>query len=759
MSKTIDYIESQGFKVVGRYIHKRSSTTKQYKVAGQLNDTNFFFFSDNVHPFKAGVNFFNDKSIVDEPAHREYFKKIKETERNDFKVDFPQYQDTTKENSIFNTFLNETTREYLGKNCTNYFDLRGIKKGYMENSVCFPFFDIDNNFKTAQIIKYGSNGKRIKSGFSTNWYHSYKPIKQELKLKDTDKYAIKLDCFFGENYLKGSNNIVAIVEAPKTAAMLKEFFPNIDWLATAGEQNLITKNLKLLEDRKVVIFADAHTSAWKQIAESKGYNYCSILDNAAVEPGSDIADHLFDTESKIYTELQEYLFSLNAGFFNFELNKDLLDFDFNIIGKDKAYFTAVPYRYKGQEVLHQQDNSNEFNKIFKGKSFNIYEKKKDISAGKFYGYSILNANLDWHKLEKNKDQEELQQMDRKSFIKHLHKCYRTLKYLNEKKDYLEIFKTTLNTLLRDSNFSFNKVYVLERLVPMWDANNIDIDWFKRKRDWKYKGNIQLTRSEFEKQLNDDRFRSKLNMRLLALNDVLQENRFIDIETDLALNSYSKNRGYIKIFDIVREWNRDVIGSKTLKNYLSRQSFFDKLNNCTKSLPPHIEAPYRVANNWYSRLSISEISKLTGYKNRSYIKQWVMFETNKDTTTVLKKEVKNLLSVIHDIEPMRNEVNGKTRIYTFEYIKTVNDLQLLQRNQLNHKQAFLTKESLLKDLIKTDSETYAAAIKGQVKYLNYLDTLNKKRDTERVFSLTDSYLNNEFQKYYNKDKLLKKVVNI
>ena len=52
----------------------------------------------------------------------------------------------------------------------------------MEGAVCFPFFDIDNNFLTAQIIKYGTDGKRIKSDFSTNWFHSYKKIRESLGL-------------------------------------------------------------------------------------------------------------------------------------------------------------------------------------------------------------------------------------------------------------------------------------------------------------------------------------------------------------------------------------------------------------------------------------------------------------------------------------------------------------------------------------------------------------------------------------------------
>ena len=62
----INYIESNGFRIRGRYIEKRSQSTRSYKVVGQLNDNNFFFFSDNVYPFKQGINSFKNTSIIDD---------------------------------------------------------------------------------------------------------------------------------------------------------------------------------------------------------------------------------------------------------------------------------------------------------------------------------------------------------------------------------------------------------------------------------------------------------------------------------------------------------------------------------------------------------------------------------------------------------------------------------------------------------------------------------------------------------------------
>ena len=772
MSKLIDYIESKGFKIVGRNILKRSESTRQLKTVGSLNDNNFFFYSDNVHPFKAGVNFFNDASITDNNSHKEYIAKVKENERSDFEIDFENYHNATTENSTFNTFLNNTTRKFISKNSYNFFDLRGIRKGYMEGSVCFPFIDIDNKFKTAQIIKYGSNGKRIKSAFSTNWFHSYKPIKSSLGLRENDKYSVQVDCFFGENHLKHSNNIVAIVEAPKTAVILKEIYPNIDWIATAGEQALFSKDLTIFDDRKVVLFADAHTTKWKEFAGKKGFNYCDILDVEGIEAGSDIADFILDESSIVFEELHNYIFSLNAGEFNLELNKDLLELDFKVVGKEKGYFTAVPYQYNFNNILHKSDNSRDFEVNFKGRNFDIYTKKENINNiavnGKipeYIGYSILNANIDWHKQDRKEDN-KLVGMNKDSFVWHLQKCFRTLKYLNAdlgNEIYLEVFKKTLDNLLSDSNFRFSKVYILNRLVPIWESYNADLNRFKKHRNWKYKGSKQLTRKEFETELNNDKYRAKLNMRILAFNDVLKEKRFIDIETDLGLTANQKNRGFDKLFNLVKQYNTEVIGARTLKNYFSKLSFFDKLENCTENYPPHISALYRGGKNWYKELSTSEIIEITGYKNRNYIKQWLSFEADRDTETLIINKVKTLLDNINLIEPLRSSINDKTRIHTFEIIEPKSDKQMLIDAQQDWNTAFLSKKQLKQELKQIDTvnlppaldkETYTVNLKSiiqyEVNYLKYLKALRNKKITDNVIRIPDRLFEKELKKFYESE---------
>ena len=260
----IQHIESKGYRVRGRYIYKPNSN----KVIGQLNENNFYFFNENCYPFKSGVNYFDNKTLVD-VNYIKYIREIKENEVKEFGIDYGDYAELTSETSTLQKVLEEFTLNWLDKKPYNYYDVRGILKGSFKDASCFPIIDYNNNFVTAQIIKYGNNGKRLKSGFSTNWLHSHKETKKQLDIKD--KISLSIKSFFGEHTLNGSDNVVAIVEAPKTAVFLKELFPNIDFIATMGESAIKRKNLNVLRGRKVVLFPDAHTKTWFDFAKEKGY--------------------------------------------------------------------------------------------------------------------------------------------------------------------------------------------------------------------------------------------------------------------------------------------------------------------------------------------------------------------------------------------------------------------------------------------------------------------------------------------------------
>ena len=742
----ISYIESKGFRVKGTYIYKASKLTK---VIGKLNDKNFYFFSENVYPFKQGVNYFDNSTLTDGKIYKQYIQKAKENERSDFDVNFEQYIEVTKDSSIFGTYLNDTTRKWINKNSRNYFDIRGVRDGYLEDAICFPFFDYDGNFKTAQIIRYRDNGKRVKEGFNTNWFHSYKPIKRDLGLKYSDKYSVKIDCFFGENYLKDSNNIVGVVEAPKTAVILKEFYPNIDWIATAGQSNLRSKNLGLLEDRNVILFPDAQSTMWQEIANEYGWNVCKVLDKYNADEGSDIADYLFDSSFDGYSELHEFLFAINEGDFSADFDASLLDFQFKRIADEHFYFTAVPNFYKGEQVLLKVDNSKIDDIIFKGKQFDIYSKK----------YKVLNAQIDWHKQDTLDENKVLVGFNEDRFKFHLQKCFRILKELNPN-NYLGIFDKTLISLKRDSNFSFNSKYVKNVLVPMWDNWNDDLSRFYKERNWKYKGTDQITRNEFSTFLNDEKFRCKLSLRLKSFKDAIQENRFIHYETDLGLSSYSSSRGYSQIMDLIKQWNSDVIGAKTYKSWISKVDFFEKMNSCTKSLPPYINNTYIVAQKMYNNISILKMSEITGVKNRDTIKRYLTFQPNRDTESLVKNQVNFLLENVQDIQPLRLSANGNTRLCGFKHIEPINEQVFFYENKKEWTDSFAvpnvsrskdseSKALLRYSLIRLHNEDMPVSVKNsiatQLKIM--LDVIDMKEKSDNKF--LKPILN--LDEYYNKEK--------
>ena len=756
----INFIESKGFRIRGTYIYKAN---KLSKVIGQLNEKNFYFHSENVYPFKQGVNYFNETTLTDGKRYKEYIRTEKENERNDFNCDLDSYIDVTKTNSIFLNYLDSQTKKYLSKNCNNYFDIRGVADGYLEDAVCFPFFDYEGKFKSAQIIRYKENGKRVKGDFNTNWFHSYKPIKRDLGLKEKDKYSVKMNTFFGEHYLKGSNNIVGIVEAPKTAVILKEIYPNIDWIATAGQTNLRSKNLHLLQDRKVVLFPDAsglskkewnerkkkeesnnekndslfHVAksniqkkslSWRVVAGEYGFNTCDILDKFGAEEGSDIADYIFDSNFEGYSQLHEYLFSLNDGNFNFDLNASALEFQFKRVADDVHYFTAVPYFYKGMGVLMQEDNSSECHLIFKGKYFDIYDED----------YTILNAQIDWHKQDTRNKEGELVGFSEKSFKFHLQKCFRVLKKLNPN-NYLGIFNKTLISLNKDSNFNFNTRYVQSVLVPMWDAWEENLSYFLKKRNWKYTHGKQVARNEFSAFLNDDKFRCKLNIRLQYFKDVLKENRFIDYKTDLSLSKDAGSRGYSEVLALIKQWNVKVIGAKTSKTWLNKIDFFHKIDECTKSYPPYINDTYIVEKKMYNDISIKKMSEITGVTNRSTIKKYLSFKPCRDTSNVVHSTIKFLLSNITNIEPTRMEYNGKKRIVGFKHIEPVNEQAFLYDYRSNWTDSFGMPTSKKKDaevllrysIMKLKRESLPAELeKQELEYLNFIyDSQMMRKKTE------------------------------
>jgi len=708
----IEHIESKGFRVIGRYIYKRSERTNRNKVVGQLNESNFFLYSDNAYPFNPGVNYFDNSSIVDK-NYTHYIEKIKEKESNDFEVSFEQYLEVTKEKSIFSEWLNIKSKSKLNKNAFNYFDLRGVYDGYMENAVCFPFIDYNNNFVTAQIIKYDSKGKRLKNKFSTNWFHSYKNIKNNLEL--TEKYSVPIKCFFGENYLKGSSNIIAIVEAPKTAALLKEIYPNIDWIATAGQQALLNKNLEVLKGRKVILFPDAHTNEWSKFAALNNFYCSSILENKDVNPGDDIADYIFNLDSSVYSKLHDQLTDLNNGVIKWDDSFNTLELNFSVIGKSQSYFTIINPRYRGQNVLVSLDNAKEFKAIFKDKLFTIYEKEHVAEENNRQGYEIYTAQQDWHKpiIEKCTG---FRQQNEAEFIFNLQACFRLLKAFNPK-IYKEVFLLSLNTLM-ESNFSFNVDYIINVLVPLWDGSERDLSIFKKVRNWKFKGSKSLDRENFVKELHNSRYRCNLKLKASALYDVLEENRFIDLETDLLIKTNHNNLRTLT--KLVKEWNEFVIGAKTYKSFINKEKF----DIGTKKNTVHISSSIcSAAKNVPKKISYSKITELTGIKNKKTIKSFLNFSPNLEVKERIKNDVFYIINKISDVQPVRQLIGSK-RIIDFNIEEQPAKAVNMLKHILEPSVAFMSLDELKRTRSTNLNPGEAEALRSEIKYLELLNKIKQ-----------------------------------
>lgn len=726
----IDYIESKGFTIKGRYIYKRSSSHNRSKVVGQLNENNFFFYSENVYPFKGGINNFKDSNITDNNYFK-YVKELKAKESNDFDVTFEQYIEVTKEKSIFFDWLNKENKTQINKTAENYFDLRGVYDGYMENSVCFPFIDYNDNFVTAQIIKYDSKGKRLKSEFSTNWFHSYKNIKNSLDLKD--KYSVSINCFFGENYLKDSENIIAIVEAPKTASILKEIYPNIDWIATAGETQIKSKNLDVLKNRKVVLFPDAKTTLWSEFANENNFFCSTILEDESITSGEDIADHIFNTDSDVYSKLHDQLTTLNEGIIKGNNSFNSIELNFSVIRESQEYFTIINTNYKGKKVLVSIDNVSEFKTVFSDKLFNIYEKQFVKEEGVLNGYEVYSAQNDWHK--PIIEQGSFRQQNEDEFIFNLQGCFRILKELNPL-IYKEVFIQSLENF-KDSNFVFNKDYIIRKLIPLWDNSTRDLNVFKKVRDWKFKGSKSLTRVEFIKELNNSRYRSRIKLRLKAFNDVLSENRFIHLETDLGIG---KHNYYKSITDLVKEWNEFVIGCKTYKSYINK----GLIEDCTKNTAVHIKNPiYSAVKNVQSEINYSKIAELTNIKNRNTIKSFLNFKPDNEVKERILNDVYFLLENCNDIEPIRQLIGSK-RILDFKVEIPIDKNVLILDYAMQPDEVFKPLKTLKNVDLENLNDSKISALDSEIMYLTLLENIKTFSLNERK-ELNEPSLRNDLIK--------------
>ena len=563
-NKIISKIESCGFKVDNRgQIFKFSNSTKSKEKAGQLNERSVYFYAQNVSPFNFGTNSF--KQILgndfDSTAFTPYVKKQKTKQDKRPAFTFQDYISSTKTKNQFSLFL----KQYTNK---NPYDIRGVKNGYLEDAVLFPYIDYNDKFDTAKIVKYNSKtGKRIKGNFTNNWFHSYKPIKKELGFLDNNSKGAN-NCYFGEHLLKGNNKPVVIVEAEKTAILLSFLYNDIVFIATGGIHKLKTLDASFLLNRNVYVFPDNNATEWIKIANKRNW-WCSlILENKGTK-GSDAADY-FDTE--IGEEIAAELYDIVNG----KIKVDKSNINFSIKEKRTKKYCS-PY-VKNLGLNYYIDNSKDINykRGFVGTWFTIYENE----------FNVLSANVDFNKYEYEKNENgkltgKLVPVDAAIFTSRLERTFRVLKRLNSE-CVLKKFEVILNHLLENSNYLFNREYVITELLPMWDNDDNDVSEYKKVRNWIRQGNQILEDDEFIQKRNNDLLAFRTNRLLVKLRPLLSKNKYIKAD-DIGLRTRQQN-GFV--WDLIKDYNLNVLGCSTINNYnekLKINSYMNFVYEMTESL--------------------------------------------------------------------------------------------------------------------------------------------------------------------------------
>jgi hypothetical protein len=141
-----------------------------------------------------------------------------------------------------------------------------------DNAVIFWQIDVNKNVRTGKIIRYDTDGHRIKDVNGINWIHAV--MKRNNQLKSDFNLC---QCLFGEHLLtKYPDKDVAIVEAEKTAVICASVFPKRIWLATGGKSQLSKDKMKVLKGRNVIMFPDVDGfNEWSERA--KELTFCKSV--------------------------------------------------------------------------------------------------------------------------------------------------------------------------------------------------------------------------------------------------------------------------------------------------------------------------------------------------------------------------------------------------------------------------------------------------------------------------------------------------
>ena len=632
-------------------VYKANASGRLKKLGKVYDDESGVFFysdSDDIFPFKAGKNFFdNDEGTISVPNPK---KPTKNPTRYFTNQEFEKA--TQKEHTLL-AYFDKVTDKPL----KNLYGVRGVKnayastlKNYLANEVVFPYYNSKNEFQSAKIIAY-ENGKRKKNNFSTNWFHSYKPIKKELNV--TGDINKPKNVWFGEHLISNSNNI-AIVESEKTAIVFSELYSELDvvFLATGSLTNLFSLDYSLLKGKNVTVFADKGVSQWQDEAIKNNWYFDTTIENSTLEKGDDILDAL---GTDVFVEVENAIQTVANKVVSLALANDLH-------ADDKARPNALQFQYvPSQQTQRCFPNLREL-------GFSGYEDNCDImnpSAKpfearyfKFYParFEALSCNLDineWYQDKLgvwNPPNEEV-------FLSRLEKIYRVAKHINSASEdiswvrsFTDQFFYVLQYFNDNSNFRFNINFVLTELVPSWNDNNNISEYISKPRNWRIKPNtVRIPRRLFPSWLAEDRRIYATNTALKIISEHIDQHLYISHKNALELTRRSDNE---LVWDIAENWNKNVMGCTTINQWETRFRIIEYLSHLgykNTKLYINLLSPY-------STIYIETTQKCTILKpmsilavsnainlDRRQVKQHINFEPSKKAEDNSKVIVEFLLS--------------------------------------------------------------------------------------------------------------------
>ena len=540
------YVKESDSKFLVFKEDKREKVGKIYD-----NGSGIYFHSTNVHPFKEGKNSYTD-IIGNDADYVSVYIKPKGTAKNHSFSSAEYTQETQKEHTLL-----AYIEKLKGNTLNNLHCIRGVKnsynskqKNYLSNEVVYPYFSYDGKFISAKIVAYNPNGKRIKSGIRKggNWFHSYKPIKDALGVLN-ESTSKREKSFFGEHLLNGNNKKVVIVEGEKAAVILQELFADIIFIASGGATQLAGLNYDCLKGKDVYLFPDKGVKKWFEIGTKQGWNCNYILENSIEALGGD--DVIDFIETPLWLDITEALKSINEGVANIKLTSNATTLQYATKPKEK-FNNCLPnwyeLKFRGYDDICKIENPEM--ECFEGKYFKFYENKfYSISANQnFNGWTGYGGGI----MPPTED----------DFIERLEKVFRVAKAINkfaEDVDYIKTvsqqFEYVLHHIKANANFTFNIDYVLNELLPEWDAKGNDIvEYINKPRNWRINGSIP--NDKFEQYLAEDKRRYTTHKYLKKFQHYSKSRLYISPQEDIGIH---QRRDNTFVWDMIVKYNADVIG--------------------------------------------------------------------------------------------------------------------------------------------------------------------------------------------------------